>query len=182
MKRILMVFLGLLSGGPGCHDGPSGASYPVTGITAKERLADVEALAQSMCASAKLMSVRGKDIATDGTAQEWRYMFIDTETPGPMYWFHATSGTVEFDSTAPVMPGPAVISHAWFDSDVALDLAEVKGGAAFRSQKGEWTIEASLGEPVVPNSTTYWWIGYRSSDGGTLWLTLDAAAAPIVVW
>jgi hypothetical protein len=135
-----------------------------------------------MCASAKLMSVRGKEITTDGTAQEWGYMFIDTETPGPTYWFHATSDAVEFDSTAAMRVGAAVISHAWCDSDVALDLAEAKGGAAFRSQKAEGRIEASLGEPVVPNSTTYWWIEYRSSDGGTLWLTLDAAAAPIVLW
>ncbi len=93
------------------------------------------------------------------------------------YYFHAASNEVKFDSTSIMKNfGAGFIVHEWFDSDEALGIAEKNGGENFRINNPEYFIEAALGEPVIPNSTTFWYITYRSkiNNAVKLFLSIDA--------
>ncbi len=167
-----------------CNHLPSNTEPAPAPNTAAYKLADVSALAQSIAPGLRLMVIRSSDVNTDGTSQTWQYMYADTAVPPVCFWFHATPASVVSDSTTPMMVGSGVIRHRWFNSDSALMLAEQHGGSQFRSSNPEYTIYASLGEPVVPNARTFWWVTYQSSANPLLQLTfsIEADSATVKVF
>ena len=175
MKTITLV--GLLGGLCfGCNHNSMGPAMNPAPNTAAERLGDVEILAQSYGKGLRLMTIMSKDVKPDGTSELWQYQYVDGSMPPSAYWFHSTSSTVAYDSSSALGVGSAVINHTWFNSDSGLSIAERNGGFQFRSANPHYTITASVGEPVVPNPTTNWWITYRSKDDDTklLMFTIDA--------
>jgi hypothetical protein len=175
MKTSMMIcFLGIFCFG--CDHNSVGPAPGPSGYTAKHKLGDVNSLVESYGKGLRLMTVMSKDIAHDGTSEMWQYQYADTSWPPSAYWLHSTSTTVAFDSNSAFGVGSAAITHKWFDSDSALGFAERNGGSQFRNNNPHYTIVSSVGEPVVPNPTTSWWITYRSKDDNTklLMFTIDA--------
>ncbi len=171
---IIICFLGILCFG--CNHNSVGPAVNWAPNTAAEKLGEVDALAQSYGKGLRLMSVMSEDVNPDGTSELWQYQYVDGSMPPSAYWFHSTSSTVVCDSNSAVGVGSAVITHTWFNSDSGLSIAERNGGSQFRSANPHYTISASVGEPVVPNPTTTWWITYRSKDDNTelVMFTIDA--------
>ena len=143
-------------------------------VTAAAGLTDVNLLAQSYNKGLRFMSVMSNNVNLDGLSVTWQYTYYypDTTIPPKLYWFHANSIGVAFDSTSLMGVGSAVITHTWFNSDLAMHIAEQNGGSQFRSNNPNYVIAASVGEPVVPNPTTYWNIGYYSNNDKTKFLLL----------
>lgn len=141
-------------------------------ITAAYNLSAVESLASEYSQGLKLLSINGESVEYDGFARKWCFRY----TSGGIavdYYFHTTSKEVIFDSTSTFMNiGSTFISHKWFNSNEALKVAEKNGGKDFRMKNPTYIIEASLGEPLVPNSTTFWYITYRSKLDNTKSLLL----------
>lgn len=81
-----------------------------------------------------------------------------------------------------ILDGNAIITHDWFDSDKAVEIAEENGGKTFRNENPEYIIEASLSEPLVPNTSTIWYIEYRSivNASNNLLLGIDANTGEVV--
>jgi hypothetical protein len=171
---VLLCSLGILTFE--CKDGTVGPGPSPRAMTAAYKLSEVDSLAESHAKGLRLMTVISRDVSTDGKSDAWGYMYVDTAIPRNSYWFHSTSTTVVFDSNSATGVGSAVITHRWFDSDSALVIAERNGGSQFRGQNPQYTISASVGEPVVPNPTASWWITYRSKADNTklLLLAIDA--------
>jgi hypothetical protein len=148
------------------------------GITAAYKMGEVDVLAKSYKQELKLISVISENVNPDGTSTKWIYRYVAT-TPselGKTYYFHATYYEVAFDSISGPIFGPAVITQTWFNSDKALSIAERNGGSQFRKQNLHYTIEADMGEPGIPNSTTYWWITYREAGNRNNYLMLSIDA------
>jgi hypothetical protein len=147
-------------------------------ITAAYKMADVSTLANSYSKGLRLISVSSEVVGPDGTSPLWRYEYVVTPPPTPpaTYCFHSTYSTVAFDSNSTYRVGSAIVTHTWFDSNVALTISEDNGGRQFRAQNQNSTITAGLGEPVVPNPTTYWWITYRAKEDKSKSLTLGIDA------
>ena len=174
----MSLFAGFLWG---CDIGAEGPSPDMNTITAAERLADVTLLARFYEPTLTLWTVTSSDVTPYGTSPLWRYLYADTVQPGPAYWFHATAAGAVFDSTAAMGVGMARISHSWFDSDSALRIAEQNGGTQFRNTVPRCTIDASLGEPLVPDRPVIWWITYRSveDESTVLLLGIDAITGAV---
>ena len=147
-------------------------------FTAKSKLDAANSLAQSHKQGLRLMSVVTKSAGFKGEAATWQYAYHypDTIIPPKLYWFHADANGVGFDSVGLMGVGSAVITHSWFNSDSALFIAEQNGGSQFRSNNPTYVISASVGEPVVPNPTTFWWVYYYPSNDNSKFLlfTIDA--------
>lgn len=145
-------------------------------ITAAHNLSAVESLAATNYNDLQLVSVKNDNLEYDGYADKWSFRY----TSGGIavdYYFHTTSKEVKFDSTSTLqIDGSSFINHQWFDSNEALQIAEENGGKDFRDKNQNYKIEASLGEPLVPNSSTYWYVTYRSKLDYTenLILVIDA--------
>ncbi len=80
--------------------------------------------------------------------------------------------------------GSGLISGRWFDSDSALLFSERNGGALFRQKYLNCYINASVGEPVVPNPATTWWIRYyspRDTTVASLLLGIDATTGAVTM-
>jgi hypothetical protein len=136
-------------------------------ITAAYNLSAVESLASTYSKGLLLLSIRSDNVEYDGFAQKWCFRYSSGGIAVD-YYFHTTSTNVIFDSTSILMyVGLTFISHKWCNSDEALRIAENNGGKDFRMKNSEYSIEASLGEPLVPNSTTLWYITYRSKLDST---------------
>jgi hypothetical protein len=153
-------------------------------ITAAYKAATVDLLASSYGKGLRLIGISSEEVDSTGSSLSWsyRYAALPPLTMSPVeYCFHATYYLVAFDSITPARVGVGVITHSWFDSDVALAVAEQSGGAQFRRENPNCRIGASLGEPVVPYSTTYWWITYRANEDQSrgLALTIDANTGAI---
>lgn len=179
-----LIIVGLLSILlAGCKHDSVGPTPNPTPITATEKLSGVQSAAQLYRKGLRLMTIQSKDVKPDGTSELWQYQYVDTSMPPSAYWFHATSSTVVFDSNSPVGFGSAIITHRWFDSDSALSIAEQNGGTQCRSSHPHYTIEAFVGEPVVPKSTTGWWITYRFKDDNSklLILGIDANTGTVTI-
>ncbi len=160
----------------GCNNGDS-IPVPIEGpggITAAYSMARVDLLANSLDKGLRLMVVRSEEVNCDGTSAIWYYEYIGTaETmPPPTYCFHATYFSVAFDSNSILKVGAAVITHSWFNSNEALNIAEKNGGSNFRAQNPNCTIEACLGQPVVPNAITSWCVTYHSKTDNSKLLSL----------
>jgi hypothetical protein len=158
----------------GCTESGVGPS-PVA-HTAAEKITEVNALAYSYGKGLRLVTVSAMEVSPDGTADVWNYQYVDSTLPPTAYWFHSTSGMVAFDSTTPAGVGAGIIRHTWFDSDSAMSIAERNGGIQVRTSHPACTISASLGEPVIPNSSTTWWITYRGIGGAAVSLILGINA------
>jgi hypothetical protein len=153
-------------------------------ITAAYKAAAINLLASSYGKGLQLTGISSEEVNPDGSSPSWCYRYVPPPplTISPVeYCFHATYYLVAFDSISPARVGAAIISHSWFDSDSALAIAERSGGTQFRSENLNCRIRASLGEPVVPNSPTYWWITYRANEDQSraLTLTIDANTGAI---
>jgi hypothetical protein len=182
MKVTMIVCsLGILY--PGCDFSAPWPSPGPTGNTAARKLEEVKTIAESYGKGLRLLTVRSHQVRTDGTSDTWQYQYVDSGVPPTSYWFHSSSTTVGFDSTSPTGVGAAVITHKWYDSDYALGIAERNGGTQFRTQYPHCTISASMGEPVVPDPTTSWWITYRSDDNNTksLSFAIDAGSGAVTM-
>jgi uncharacterized protein YfiM (DUF2279 family) len=147
-------------------------------ITAAFRFMSVDSLAQSKGKGLRLTTIRSLDVNFDGTSSTWQYEYFGS-TPSA-YCFHSTYRSVAFDSTSPARDGVAIITHTWFNSDVALSIAERNGGSDFRSRNPGFSIMASLAQPLVPNAGTYWYITYRSvNNQSRVDLAVDAVTGSV---
>ena len=169
MKGVALLGIIALTSGGCTHSTEPPLAVP---FTATAMLADVNSLAQSHKDGLLLMSVGSKNVSFEGKSSTWQYayFFPDTAVPPKLYWFHASSGGAAFDSTSLIGVGSVVITHSWSDSDSALLIAEQNGGSQFRTNNPSYVISASVGEPDVPNPTTYWDISYYSSNDNTKFL------------
>ncbi|MBU0474299.1 MAG: hypothetical protein KKF62_09055 [Bacteroidetes bacterium] len=136
-------------------------------ITAASKFNAVKSLASEYSEGLILKSIKSEELQSDGFAKKWNYKF-STAGIAVDYYFHATSNEVLYDSTSSInMDGEGLIANQWFDSDEALIIAENNGGKEFRNNNHEYLIEASLVEPLIPNSETIWFVKYSSSFGNT---------------
>ncbi len=167
----------------GCSRNSVGPSPSPASNTAKYNLVDANSIAQSYGKGLRLVIVMGHQVNIDGTSSEWQYVYTDTAMPHTTYWFHAGASGVVFDSTTATLIGSGIIYQTWFNSDSALTIAEGNGGSQFRTQNPHYTIVASVGEPVVPNPKSYWYITYRSTDDQSklLALSIDANSGAVIV-
>ena len=106
-------------------------------ITAAYNLSGVESLAKSYSDDLRLLSIICYNIDYDGYTKKWRYIY----SAGGIavdYYFHSTYYGAEFDSTSTDQyDGPVFITKQWFNSNVALNIAEKNGGKDFRIQNPE---------------------------------------------
>ncbi len=79
--------------------------------------------------------------------------------------------------------GSATITNHWRDNDSAIYIAEVNGGSDFRKNYPDFSISAVLGQPLVPNPSTDWWITYRcmSKPSKSLLVGIDACPGSVVI-
>lgn len=178
--KTAIVILGLSLLQCSCKDYSTNSSPSTQGITANQMESSITAYVNSYHAGLRLLSVSTKSIAFDGKASNWSYCYVDT-APGEhlTYYFHANLSEVAFDSTAPLLTGPSVITFRWFDSDSAMAFAEMNGGLSYRTENSGTTINASLGQALTPTSVTSWRITYQ---GGPipLGLTIDAGSGNLL--
>lgn len=163
-----------------CDQGtsPQGPVEGDRGITAAFKVPDVNALAASHRKSLRLYSVRSSNVNSDGTSALWQYEYLDST--GSVYCFHATFRSAEFDSISRVRTGIMLFTRSWFNSNIALDIAERNGGFDFRNRNPGCTITASVAQPLVPESSTYWYIAYRSAtDRACIDFTIDAVTGSV---
>jgi hypothetical protein len=112
------------------------------------------------------MKVWSDNVLTDGTAISWNYLYSSLPAGGrPTYYFLHTAGEgVVLDSTTTAgLVGITTVTFPWFDSDSALVIANKNTGAAFAGTHPLYKIQASLGQPVVPNSRPGWEVAYVSA-------------------
>ena len=151
--------------------------------TARAVLGDATTFAQTQNADARLMSLGSLDVKPDGTSDTWHFKFRVFAPDFHDYYLHIASGAVVLDSTSSrTTEGDAFITQSWCNSDLALALAELSGGSQFRAAHPRSTISASVGQAVVPDPQTLWYIVYHSSDDATqrLWITIDAATMAVL--
>ncbi len=178
-NRILTYFALLLLG---C------SKNPVSGISDQNILAshhkdEVESFAKSLQNNMDLMLVQSDDVFQNGKSISWIYIYF-SPAEDSRYFIHVTYTDIKLDSVAnSALDGISYITHEWFDSDEALKIAEQNGGKKFRKENPEYRIEASLSEPLVPNSSAIWYIQYRSviNDSDNLLLGMNASTGEIVV-
>ena len=150
-------------------------------MTAKYRYDQVAAAAKALDNTLKFRAVRSRNVSANGTSPSWSYEFGMTIPPYDHYYFTATYDSVSFDSTSGATVGSAFITHAWMNSSEALTVAEGHGGRAFRSSNPDVTIQASLGEAVVPDPVTCWYIVYRSTVNSMfMHVSIDATTGAVV--
>ena len=177
-NAIVILFFSLLL--YACKDNSTDSSLSSQFITASQRNGAVNTYANSYHAGLRLLSISTTNIGTDGKASQWSYCYVDTSLgEHPTYYFHATANEVFFDSTAPLLIGPSIITLRWFDSDSALVFAELNGGAQYRTLNPNTTITASLGQSLSPNPVTSWRIIYQSSSIA-LGLIIDANTGTVL--
>ncbi len=157
----------------GCSQDPVKPSPSPVSNTAKSKLTDANSLAEFYSKGLQLLTVASHQVHTDGTSSEWQYVYMDTAMPPRLYWFHADTVRVVFDSISAAFPGPGIIHLTWFDSDSALAIAERNGGSEFRTQNPHYQISASVGQNIVPNPKTYWNTSYLSLDDQSRFLMLS---------
>jgi len=167
----------------GCSHNSVGPNPNPASNTAKFKLADANSLAASYGIGLRLLTVASHQVNIDGTSNEWQYVYEDTAMPHNTYWFHNNASGVVFDSTTAALIGSGIIYQTWFNSDSALTIGEQNGGSQFRAQNPHYIIVASIGDPVVPNPKTYWYVTYRSTDDQSklLALSIDANSGTVIV-
>lgn len=145
-------------------------------ITANYQYNQVASAAIALDNTVRFKGIIGSNLSTKGTSHSWSYKFGMTVSPFKYYHFTAVFDSIKFDSTSNSTVGDAFITHTWINSCNAMDIAEANGGKQFRTNNPDFTIHASLGEAVVPNALTCWYITYRSNINSSVYLmiTIDA--------
>jgi hypothetical protein len=150
-------------------------------ITANFKSGEVDLMTHALGMELNLKSVSSREVNIDGTSMSWTYRYGMIKPPYSYYYFTATYETVKFDSTAPVATGDAFISHAWNNSSDALKIAERTAGEKFRADNPGCIIKASVGEPLVPNATTYWYVTYQKNvNANGMHVTIDATNGNVI--
>ena len=163
-----------------CKDKSTEPSGTGPGFTAKTRLSDVSALADSYYPGARFFRAFTSTVDTNGKASQWSYCYVDTSGSHPLYYFHATSTQVAYDSTSPSYAGPSVITLHWFDSDSAIFFGEQNGGSAYRLANTDCWITADLSQTLTPNPRTVWSVIYHSANSIMLGLMIDANTGALI--
>ena len=147
-------------------------------ITAKYNKHIVDSLMNTINPNAKLHWLTSDSVLINGTSLLWNYQYgYFSEDTHTNYFLHTTFDSAIYDSLNHLAPlGIMYIDSLWIDSDSALVLAENQGGIEFRNNHTNFKIIASLGKPLVPNSTNRWYINYISLDDplDKLFINLDA--------
>ena len=149
-------------------------------ITAAFNFQGVESFAHSFSSELKLRSIRSDDVNFNGFSKKWCFEYTSVEID---YYFHTTHISVGLDSNSTIREdGSAIISHEWMNSNEVLLIAEKNGGEEFRTNNKEYQIIASLGEPLVPNSKTCWYIRYLSllDNSKKLDISIDATTGELL--
>lgn len=126
----------------------------------------------------KLLSIKSDSVLIDGTSFSWKYHYSSfSGIDDTNYYFHTTKDSVVYDSLNQlILTGATYIKKSWIDSDSALILAEIQGGFEFRNNNPNYKITATLGEPLIPDSSPRWYINYISLDtpSNNFFINLDA--------
>jgi len=174
MKKISMLFC-LFFLFNFCNENPTSIENDKP-ILASYNKSDVENMAKSFQNDANLLTIKSDNVSLDGKSISWCYLYYSFSEDS-RYYFKTNSKEVELDSIRTgAIAGGAFITHTWFDSDEAIEIAEENGGEEFRSENQEYIIEASLNEPLVPNTSTIWYIEYRSKINESLGILLGIDA------
>lgn len=178
--RLLYLCIGLCLVLPSCQEGSPIGSPDDSGIglTARDRYDEVQAIAKARDNTVKLVSISTDNMDGSGRSETWSFVYSTTVPPVTWYYFTASHDTVACDSisTRGGAVGAAFITHKWMNSSEAAQIAENAGGRAFRSANSGCTARASLGEPVIPNPRTFWYIIYRSKDNASAYWTMNIDA------
>jgi hypothetical protein len=150
-------------------------------ITANYQYSQVISAAIVRDSTVRFKGIIGNNLNTNGTSHSWSYKFGMTVSPFKYYHFTAVYDSIKFDSTSRTTTGDAFITHTWINSCNAMDIAEANGGMQFRTNNPDYTVRASLGEAVVPNAFTYWYITYRSNINSSVYLNLTIDATTGIV-
>ena len=180
MNKTMIVLLSAVALLLACSDdknpvSPEQSQYILTGYNK----AKIDSLMHLIDATAGLTTIWSDDVGPDGTSMCWMYQFMSSADT--MYHCHANITEAVYDScTYGFFVGGGYITHNWFDSDSALQIAEGNGGRDFRARHPDYRIEASLYEPVMPETSTYWYIKYRAQSGDDiLGIIVDAVSGEI---
>jgi len=158
-----------------CNENPASTDIDEP-ILASYNKSEVENMAQSLQNDANLLTIKSDDVNLNGKSISWCYLYYSFSEDS-RYYFKTNSKEVELDSTRNgAIDGLSFITHTWFDSNEAIEIAEENGGEEFRSENQEYIIEASLSEPLVPNTSTIWYIEYRSKINESLGILLGINA------
>lgn len=177
MKAVKLIFI-FLTFNLACQKNTNPLSPPLNDgdrITAAYNFSAVESLISTYYDGLLLLSIKSDNVDYDGYAKKWCFVYSSGGIAVD-YIFHSTYYDVGFDSTTVEIIGIGYISRTWFNSDKALGIAEENGGKDFRMKNPDYSIKASLSEPVIPNSTTYWYVTYRSKSDKTKSLMLGINA------
>lgn len=181
MKKIFILFIALLFGSCGINDSSSSSTVREGKVTAAFNLGAVESFASSFSPGLKIMLLKSDNVTPEGFSAKWNFEYSSGGL-AVSYHFHNSYLGVGYDSTSAFMRiGVAFISNRWINSSEALKVAERNGGREFRLKNPGSTITASLSEPLIPNSSTFWYITYisKSDDGSRLFLIIDASTGEV---
>jgi hypothetical protein len=157
-----------------CKDSLNEAPYETKGkITAAYRIARIDSMARSFGKQLGLRQITGGEISPVGTSAIWYYWFVESKPPYAGYHFQSTFDGVAFDGEVSNGLGIDIVDvdYGWFDSDLALMIAEKNGGRDFRNRHPNCTVQAALNESEFDRRTR-WYISYRSKDDSNAWLEL----------
>jgi hypothetical protein len=163
-----------------CKDKSTEPSDTGSSFTAKARSLDMNAYAESYSPGARFFRAFTSTVDTNGKASQWSYCYVDTSGSHPLYYFHATSTQLAYDSTSPLYVGPSVVTLHWFDSDSAIIFAERNGGSAYRSEHPDFWISASLSQTLTPDPNTIWSIFYFCTNSIARGLMIDANTGALI--
>ena len=176
MKKSIIIILSILC--IGCEDSIIQAPVQAeVGITAAYRMATVDSLAKRCGRGMLLYEISSAELNTVGTSPVWYFDYEDTKAPaGTAYRFYATFDCVALMGKEGMRVGPNIVQHSWFDSDLAIEIAENNGGREFRNKHPGCTMSSLLtGSDEYP-SRTYWYVDYNPNNSQTKFLDfiLDA--------
>lgn len=154
----------------GDNFGPILIPYSPDCITAAMHYSIVQTYADSLAPKMNLKSISSNDVDCYGYSKTWTYKYSAEHKE---YYIRTTKFFTGLDSISTRIPlGASTISHPWFDSFRALLTAGKYGGNDFAEKYRDYKIEAALGEPLVPNSHTCWYITYISQSDKSKRLSL----------
>lgn len=137
-------------------------------ITALSKLENVESIVSEQSQGLILKSIVNNDVHFGGQAEKWVYKYSSGGIAVD-YYYHATENEVTFDSTSTfTLIGEGLIVEQYFDSDVAMKIAEENGGKEFRENNLDYKIEMSLIEPMVQDPNVLWFVKYISTKNNKI--------------
>jgi hypothetical protein len=134
----------------------STASYSQNRVTARHYFPVADSIAHSLLDELFFIKLRSEDVDTLGKSIYWEYAYQN------LYMLFGPDSLV-VDTTFGEWTGSSTINKGWFDSDSAIQIAELNGGREFRNLFSEYTIMCDLGEPSGLLRTV-WRIIYRSTE------------------